>query len=183
MPEISPPSPSPDEHTLRVQQHFVRHQQAVLAYVLSLEPRLSDAQEIVQEVFVTVSRKAATWTEGTNFLAWACTIARYHTLDNQRKRGRGAAQLDDDVVDLVYADVPEDVEAFERESAALQNCLKQLAPRARELIRLRYHGGSTPQQIASRIGWTAASVRVALTRARAALRDCLRSQLPAKELS
>lgn len=174
-------SPSPDEHTLRVQQHFVRRQQAVLGYVSSLEPRLSDAQEIVQEVFLTVSRKAATWTEGTNFLAWACTIARYHTLDYQRKRSRGAAQLDDDVVDLVYADVPDDAEAFERESAALRNCLKQLAPRARELVRLRYHGGSTPEQIATRIGWTSASVRVALVRARAALRECMNGKLSLKE--
>lgn len=173
-------SPSPDEHTLRVQQHFVRRQQAVLGYVLSLEPRLSDAQEIVQEVFLTVSRKAATWTAGTNFLAWACTIARYHTLDYQRKRSRGAAQLDADVVDLVYADVLDDAEEFERETAALQQCLKRLAPRARELVRLRYHGGSTPEQIATRIGWTAASVRVALTRARAALRECLRGQLSSR---
>lgn len=181
MPEEPPLSSSSEEHTLRVQQHFVRRQQAVLGYVLSLEPRLHDAQEIVQEVFLTVSRKAATWTEGTNFLAWACTIARYHTLDYQRKRARGAAQLDADVVDLVYAEVPEDAEAFERESAALRICLKHLAPRARELVRLRYHGGSTPEQIATRIGWTAASVRVALTRARTALRECLKGQLSLKE--
>ena len=33
-------------HTLLVQQLFVRHQKAVLGYVLSLEPNLADAQDI-----------------------------------------------------------------------------------------------------------------------------------------
>lgn len=65
-------NPTPfDEHTLHVQTLFVQHQQAILAYVLSMEPRLHEAEEIVQESFVTASRKAATWTAGTNFLGCA----------------------------------------------------------------------------------------------------------------
>jgi len=63
-------------HELHVQQLFVRHQQTVLGYVLSIEPSFADAQDIAQEVFPAVSRKARTWSAGTNFLAWVCTVAR-----------------------------------------------------------------------------------------------------------
>ena len=168
---------TPDDHTLHVQQLFVRHQQAVLAYVLSIEPSAEDAQEIVQEVFLTVSRKAPTWTDGTNFLAWVCTIARYTTLHYQRTRLRRTARLDDDVVELLFTNEMNDFPTFQHQVAVLQRCLDRLAPRMRELVRLRYHGGRMPEQIAAELGWTANAVRVALTRARNALRDCLQRQL------
>jgi RNA polymerase sigma-70 factor (ECF subfamily) len=175
-----PDSPVPlDPHTLHVQQLFVRHQQAVLGYVLSIDPCLADAQDIVQEVFLTVSRKAQTWTEGTDFLAWACTVARFCTLHYQRTRARRAARLDEDVVELLHGNAAPDEAGFQREVAALQRCLGRLAPRARELFWMRYHGGQMPEQIAEAVGWTANAVRVALTRARTFLRECMEQQLKA----
>ena len=162
-----------DEHTLHVQTLFVQHQQAPLAYVLSLEPDLHDAQEIVQETFMTASRKASTWTDGTNFLAWVCTIARFNTLHFQRTRSRRNARLAEDVVELLAEHAEEELSVFQSRVKALRECLKQLAPRAHELIHLRYHAGKMPEEIASEVGWTANSVRVALTRARKALGECL----------
>jgi len=162
-----------DDHTLRVQTLFVQHQQAVMAFVLSLEPGIHDADEIVQETFVTASRKASTWAAGTNFLAWACAIARFKTLSFQRDRGRRNRRLAEDVVELLAEHTEEDFSVFQGQVAALRECLKELAPKARELINLRYHAGLMPRKIAGEIGWTVNAVRVALTRARNALRECL----------
>jgi RNA polymerase sigma-70 factor, ECF subfamily len=162
-----------DDHTLAVQTLFVQHQQAVLAYVLSLEPDLHDAQEIVQETFVSASRKAATFAAGTNFLAWACAIARFNALHFQRTRGRRNARLAEDVIELLAEDGEEDFSAFQSRVTALRRCLRELTPKARKLVSLRYHAGKLPEQIAGEVGWTANSVRVALTRARNALRECL----------
>lgn len=163
-----------DDHTLQVQTLFVQHQQAVMAYVLSLEPGIHDAEEIVQEAFVTASRKASTWTAGTNFLAWACAIARFRTLSFQRDRGRKNRRLAQDVVELLAENTEEDFSAFQGQVTALRVCLKELTPKAHELVNLRYHAGLMPEQIAGEIDWTANAVRVALTRARNALRECLR---------
>ena len=170
-----------DEHTLRVQQLFVRHQQALLAYVLSIEPNLADAQDIVQETFLTVSRKARTFTEGTNFLAWACMVARYNTLHFQRTRARRVARLDGDVVELLHAGEVVDEGYFEQQVSAMQRCLDRLAPRARELVWLRYHGAKMPEQIAREVGWSVNAVRVALSRARTVLRKCVEHQLATQE--
>ncbi len=167
----------PDDHLLHVQQLFVRHQQVVLNYVLSIEPNLADAQDIVQEVFLTVSKKAATWTAGTNFLPWACTVARYETLTFQRNRARRVARLDEDVIELLHADGIMDEQDFQRKTTALQGCLGHLAPRARELMHLRYHAAQMPEQIAPNVGWTVNAVCVALTRARDLLRGCMEQQL------
>lgn len=169
-------STAPDPHTLHVQQLFVRHQQIVLGYVPSIEPNFADAHDIVQEVFLTISRKARTWTAGTDFLAWACTVARYETLNFQRTRARREARLDEDVVQLLHADGVPDEAGFQRRVAALQLCMGRLAPRARELVWMRYHGAQMPEQIAPTVGWTVNAVRVALTRARQFLRECLEQQ-------
>lgn len=171
-----------DPHLLRVQQLFLQHREALLAYVSSLEPNFSDAQDILQEVFLTLSRKAHAWTDGTNFLAWACTVSRYETLNFQRTRSRRTARLNEDVVDLLYgAEVPNEV-SLQRQIATLQTCLSRLAPTARELIMRRYHRGQLPGEIASAIGWRPNAVRVALTRARQFLRECAERLSPASAL-
>jgi RNA polymerase sigma-70 factor (ECF subfamily) len=63
------------------------------------------------------------------------------------------------------------------EVSVLKGCLLKLAPRARELIWARYHRQRMPEDIAEEIGWTANAVRVALSRARTLLRDCLTSRI------
>lgn len=173
------PDPPMTGHNLLVQQLFVRHQAVVLAYVLSLEPNLADAQDIVQEVFLTISRKADTFTAGTNFPAWACTVARYQTLGFQRRRARQACALDEDVINLLEDRQPVDGPLFEEEVSVLKGCLLKLAPRARELIWARYHRQRMPEDIADEIGWSANAVRVALSRARTLLRECLTTRIAA----
>ncbi len=171
-----------EEHTLRVQQLFARHQQGLLSYVLTLEPRLDDAHEIVQETFLTVSRKAGEWTDGTNFSAWVCAIARFNTKFYQRTRRRRPQVLADRVIDLVYKDEGDLIAAYEHRISVLACCLKQLTPKARRLVALRYHAGRMPEEIASMVGWSVNNVRVALTRAKAALKDCLRHRISSEIL-
>jgi RNA polymerase sigma-70 factor (ECF subfamily) len=175
--------PSPTDHTLEVQRLFVQHQQLVLYYVLGIEPNLGDAQDILQETFLAVSRKAQTYTLGTNFAAWACTVARYQALQFQRARQRRVARLDEDVLEMLYGSDSPATESMEHRTRALKNCLEKLAPKAMELIRLRYHLGQLPEAIASTVGWTPNSVRVALARARQTLRACVDRSLHTVELS
>src|SRR5215469_17156992 len=60
------------DKTMRIQQLFVKHQLGLRAFILSLEPNFTDAEDLLQEVFLVVTRKAAEFEEGTNFFAWAC---------------------------------------------------------------------------------------------------------------
>lgn len=165
-------SVSQNEHTLLVQQLFVKHQQSLLAYVLSIVPNLPDAQDIVQAVFLVITRKAATWTHGSNFIAWACSIARYEAMHHLRSSKTRGATLDHDVLDLLHSEEVVD-DRFTEQIDQLADCLQRLSPRASELILLRYHSGQMPEAIASSVQWSVNAVRVALTRARVALRECL----------
>ncbi|CAN5148841.1 hypothetical protein BH23VER1_BH23VER1_09840 [soil metagenome] len=121
-----------------------------------------------------VTRKAATFEESTNFVAWACAIARLKLMEARRQATRPA--LSEEPVAALCDDAPDEAFFHER-LAVLRGCLDTLAPRARELVRLRYHGELGSRSIAERLQWKEPAVRVALSKARAALRKCVHSQL------
>ena len=82
-PEDQRGSPSATEE---VQLLFVRHENSIRTFVRALQPSLADADDVLQETFLTVSRKASTFELGTNFVAWACSIARLKVLENFRQK-------------------------------------------------------------------------------------------------
>lgn len=181
--QAMPPTETPpgadsesSDHTLRIQQLFVAHQGKVLAFILSLQPGFSAADDILQETFLVVSRKADAFEVGTNFLAWACTIARFKVLEFRRRQTSASPQLSDEALHSLTAEIAEEA-FFDERLAVLRGCLHRLAPRARELIWQRYHGGHEPEEIAREISWTPGAVRVALSRARASLRECVETRM------
>ena len=163
------------EKTMRVQQLFVKHQLGLRAFILSLEPNFTDAEDLLQEVFLVITKKANEFQEGTNFFAWGCTIARFKLLELLRRRAKSQA-LSEEVIEALCAVEPEQQFAASR-LALLQNCLEQLAPKARQMMYLRYYGEHSPAQIARLVSWTPNAVRVALSRARTVLQECLERRM------
>jgi RNA polymerase sigma-70 factor (ECF subfamily) len=163
------------EKTMRVQQLFVKHQLGLRAFILSLEPNFTDAEDLLQEVFLVVTRKANEFEEGTNFFAWACTIARFKLLELLRRRARSQV-LSEEVIEALCA-VESEQQFDDSRLAILQHCLEQLAPKARQMMYLRYYGEHSPAQIARLVSWTPNAVRVALSRARSVLQECLERRM------
>ena len=155
---------------------FVQFSPELRGFILALLPNMSRADDVFQETFLTVTRKAADFQPGTNFLAWACTIARYKVLEAGRKRPADLQPLSEEVLESLSAVVPEP-ENEDRELQLLNECLEDLHPHTRRAMELRYEQGHKPAEIARRLGWTAESVYVVLSRARAALRTCVERKL------
>lgn len=166
----TPPSPAE-----QVQMLFVRHEGAIRAFVRALQPSLTDADDVLQETFLTVSRKADSFEPGTNFVAWACGIARLKVLENFRALKR-ANVLSEAAIIALAEDAPEAPVISDRE-VALGRCLEKLAPKSRDLIWRRYSGRQDSDTMADGLGMTSLAVRVALSKARAFLRDCVSAEL------
>ena len=88
------------------------------------------------------------------------------------RRHRREADLSDEVIAALAAEAPA-AGFFEERLEVLLACLERLAPRAREIVRLRYHEEQEPQEIARQLRWSPAAVSVALSRARQLLRSCV----------
>jgi RNA polymerase sigma-70 factor (ECF subfamily) len=166
------PSPTPAE---QVQMLFVRHEGAIRAFVRALQPSLEDADDVLQETFLTVSRKASSFEPGTNFFAWACGIARLKVLERFRQRKR--ANVLSEAAIIALAEEAPAAETTGLREEALSRCIEKLAPKSRDLLWRRYSGRQDSDEMADGLGMTSTAVRVALSKARAFLRDCVSAEL------
>ena len=155
-----------------VQQLFVRHQSKVRSVALALTADFAAAEDVVQETFLTVTAKACDFDLDTNFLAWACAIARLKVLERQRSDRRLSAEV---IESLAAAMLHEDL--AEERLVPLLDCIDELPPKSRDLVRLRYFSEHGPGEIAEMLGRSVAGVNAALVKIREALRDCVGRKL------
>ncbi len=165
--------PEAPDRVREVQRLFLHHADVLEGFIVALLPDLSVTKDVLHEVFLTVTAKAAEFRPGSDFPAWTRAIARLKVLEQVRRRKNVPHLLDPGALDAVIAAAPEAEEAWGPRRRALAECLREIAPRAREILELRYSGEAlTPREIAGRVSWTSAAVRVALSRARKFLQEC-----------
>jgi RNA polymerase sigma-70 factor (ECF subfamily) len=178
-PGLTPPSP--------IQSLFLQHASSIRGYVLGLVGDTAAADDLFQDVFLTIVAREADFRRDGDFLAWVRGIVRFKVLEYYRRQ-RSAPLLFDEALLKRIAESWEHAERrrelWERRRNALAQCLERLSPRARQIINLRYADQPlTPPEIARRVGWTTPSVNVALARARAFLRKCTREYFAPGESS
>jgi len=171
------PADASPESVLHVQTLFVQHMPRIRAFVLSLMPDFSQVDDILQDVFLTVTAKAGDFQRGTNFLAWALTIARFRVLKSMNQMDKAFLPLSEEVVERLAAECPDIGAELDRRIGFLENCLKKLAPQARRVIELRYYEALKPAAIAEHLSLSVNGVSVLLSRSRALLRGCVERQM------
>jgi RNA polymerase sigma-70 factor, ECF subfamily len=168
---------TPSDQVTYVQGLFVQHMAAVRGFVVSLVSDFTLADDVMQETFLIITQKAAEFERGTNFRAWAMKIARYKTLQLLEQARPLATRLVPDVIAALAAHEDAEDWQLEHQLAKLRLCLDGLAPRAREIVNLRYQQAHRPPEIARLVGWSVDAVHVALSKARVTLRDCIAKKL------
>ena len=156
-----------------------RHQTSILAYLLTLVPSPSDADDILQRANIVLWRKRAQFQIGTNFKAWAFSIARWEALAFLKERKRENWLVFNDEVASLVADrmssTPDP--AVDLYPEALRCCLGRLSAAHRRLILDRYQMGRSLADCARRSGRTENSLKVTLHRIRITLRRCISRRL------
>jgi RNA polymerase sigma-70 factor, ECF subfamily len=174
---IDSSSTNESDHTAKVQGLFLQYQPAIRGFILSMIPDFSAADDVMQETFLTVTKKASSFEIGTSFAAWVKTIARFKALE--AIRARRFESLSEEVLEALCTDPREFPGNTDERIALLRGCLDELAPQARRSIDYRYRNEHMPPQIAGLMGCTVQSVNVTLSRARAFLRECVQRKMSA----
>lgn len=132
------------------------------------------AEEIVQDVMLTIWRKAATFDpHRAQVSAWIYQIARNRQIDVARKENRPVPEeLKEDPGTEPDAS---QIMALEEETSKLKIALNRLKPEQREIIEQAYLGELTHQQISNQtglpLGTIKSRIRLGLTRLRHELKD------------
>jgi RNA polymerase sigma-70 factor, ECF subfamily len=154
-------------------EHFVRNENKVYRYILTLVPNWADADELFQQTCLTIWKRWEEFDLARPFTPWACGIAHNLVRNFARKRERGQLTLDEEVIDALGALRIDRDDLLEERRAALAGCMGKLPAEQRDLIEDYYAGGQDVGALARRIGRTSNVVYKLLRKIRAALHDCV----------
>jgi RNA polymerase sigma-70 factor (ECF subfamily) len=183
MPEEQP-STDADKPASPELAEFVRllteHQAVLRGYIRALIPSASDVGDVLQNTNLALWERRRDFVPGSNFKAWAFTLARYRALEHRRALRRDHRLVfDDELLDLLAktAEHGFDADGLERKRRALNHCLKQLKDRDRALLASRCSRGCTLEEYSLADGRSPGSLRVILNRLRTILRRCVEDRL------
>lgn len=156
---------------------LTKSQPTLYALIVSLVSDRVAAQDILQEVNLTLWRKAKDFEPGTNFIAWAGQIARYQVMNYRRRMGRERLIFDETLFDLICERQVETQGDCDRFADALRQCLDRMKAEHRELLAERYAAGGSVASIARSRGKQAGAISQLLYRLRGVLLDCVQRRL------
>lgn len=134
----------------------------------------ADAQDVLQDVFVTVWRKADRFDPGkAGAITWLSVLARNKAIDRLRSRRGSDAPIED--ADSVVSDSPSQLDVAEQADDAqrLAKCLDELDDRARAMIRRAFFDGATYPELARGEDVPLATMKSWIRRGLIRLRGCL----------
>jgi RNA polymerase sigma-70 factor (ECF subfamily) len=167
------PPPSDDLPLQEFVSQLTASQGRIRAFVVSLMPGSSEVGDVVQETNLTLWKSQARYRPGTNFMAWAFTIARLEVLHHRtRVKRRGHVLISDELLDMLANEVPS-TDDHDIYLNALEGCKSKLTENQRELIDVRYEPGKSLESYAQQTGRKASALRVSLMRTRTVLRECI----------
>jgi RNA polymerase sigma-70 factor (ECF subfamily) len=152
---------------------YSQNQTRINIYVRSLVTNASTAEEIIQETNYILWREFSQFQIGSNFLAWACTIAYNQMLAWRKKQQREKLVFSDTFLQAVNDELSSDFEGYEERRELLLLCIEKLPKHHREMIRHRYTLGEGVERMAEELGKTVTSIYRMLSRIRESLHQCV----------
>lgn len=133
-----------------------------------------EAEEVLQDVYVTVWQRAATFDPGlSSAITWLAAIARNRVID--RLRRRQTVQLDEASQEAVADEAPTPAALAERsqERQRLELCLRALPERQGKLVREAFFTGTPYAELATRLGVPLGTMKSWIRRSLIQLKACL----------
>lgn len=152
---------------------WMQAQPVVEAYLYSMIRDRSRAEDVLQQVALTLTEKFDQFDPEQSFTGWALGIARNKTLQYFEATRADRHRFGDDLV-VQMAETHERLAGEgSAHAAALDDCMAKLPEQSLALLKRRYIQNVKPGKIADMIGVSANSVRISLHRIRTALRQCI----------
>ncbi len=154
---------------------FMRHHARVYRFVVRQTGSENMADDIANEVFLEVWRKASAFEFRSEVTTWLLGIARFKVLSAHRKRKEDS--LDDLESERIEdgADTPEVVTMKLDKAAALRQCIDNLSAEHRAVIDLAYYHGRTVTEIGDVLSIPVATVKTRMFYARSKLGEALKA--------
>jgi RNA polymerase sigma-70 factor (ECF subfamily) len=136
----------------------------------------SEAEDVLQEVYLTVWRKASSFDPArASPITWLVAIARNRSIDRLRAAAGGRRMEPIEAAEKVRDPAPPAIDLVEaaQDSTRLGLCLEQLEARQSTAIRSAFLDGNTYEELAERMKVPLGTMKSWIRRGLLKLRDCL----------
>lgn len=165
-----------DENYELFVSRFAHYEPDLRRFIRSLLPTWTDTDEVLQQTAIVIWRKFDQYDPETNFMKWACVIARFEALAYRRKMARDRLVFREDVLELMADEGAEELDNRAQEHEALEACLLAMPEKQRQFLTLAYTPGVKIKEMAKEAGASAASFYMRLKRLRRQLMQCMESK-------
>jgi len=157
-------------------------QDSLTAYAYVVLQDWNLAEDVVQDLFVTVSSKWESFDTSRPLYPWLKRIVRNRAVDIIRSRAKEFYCADEELLDLVEQsfDMKAEHDGKERRSrmsATLKDCIAQLNDKSKKLIEGFYSEGKSCSLLSEELKRSENAVYISLTRVRQQLRKCADEKL------
>ncbi|WP_113959120.1 sigma-70 family RNA polymerase sigma factor [Roseimicrobium gellanilyticum] len=149
----------------------------LLRYVMSLVGNRHDAEDVLQRASVSMWRRFGMFEPGTDFIAWATTVAFYEVRNFQRVTGRSRLAFDDELMQTLAAERAVQVRQWSVRAEALEVCVEKLDPASRDLVEAIYTQGQAADAVARQQGRAAQTIYNKLNFIRRVLAECVQRRM------
>lgn len=155
---------------------------SVQAYVFTAVRSAHDAEDVVQQVALTVARRFDEYDGARPFVAWALWLAKARVIDHYRRQGREKLVFSEALLEQLAEALVQRQPMRSARQEALERCIEKLPAKSRQMLELRYEDEASMERVAEAVQSTTASVRVMLFRIRNLLAECVGSELSREAL-
>jgi len=171
----------PNTHPLSAGQFVqlvLKHEWRIRGFTATMLARGTDIDEVVQNTLLVAWEKLPEFkfagdSPDEPFVRWVCTIARYQALRHRQKIATSRLVFGDALLEQLTSIQFEEAGHLQLQRDALEGCIGKLSERDQGLIRRRYAGEETIEQLAAWSGRTSSAIYKSLKRIRNSLLRCV----------
>jgi RNA polymerase sigma-70 factor, ECF subfamily len=166
----------------RFVQLFARVRDSLFAYIFTLLPHWSDAEDVFQQTSLVLWRKFGEFEPESNFLAWACRIAFFEVRNFQRVASRDRLRFSDTVLAQLAEQRAVSPESSNRRRDFLMDCIAKLTDGQRSLLLSTYDDEKSIRELADEFDRAPQTLYNRLTHIRRTLFDCVETAMQRQEV-
>ncbi|QDS98477.1 sigma-70 family RNA polymerase sigma factor [Adhaeretor mobilis] len=166
---------------------LARNDHSIRRFVRSLMPGWDEVDDVLQDTALECWKKFDDFkpqdseSASTEFVRWACVIARYKVLSRQRDYSRDRLVFRESAVNELADAAMSKLGNYEAEKASLEHCLEELSSENRRLIMSVYLPGDSIAKIARENNKKARRLYSKLVALRKSLLQCVQQQMSARD--
>jgi RNA polymerase sigma-70 factor, ECF subfamily len=161
------------QHYERFVRLFAQVRDNLFAYVFSLLPHWSDAEDVFQQTSLVLWRKFAEFQPDSDFLAWACKTAYYEVCNFRRTASRNRLRFNDALLEQLAEERDVSPQRESRRRDFLMDCIAKLTDDQRLLLSRAYEGEATIRELAEELRRSPQTLYNRLSNIRRVLFDCV----------